>query len=149
MLNYPEIRHFKVIAMNSSSYLHDRPARQADQCPPILQGMSASLRLLMDIDELQRSMPMPLNAEQIASAISEELDQHPRIEMKITTSILAGRLGISPREVSKIARSMGFCVVAVRDGQRVFKTLQRGDALQRRVIQRKEKSASRTGRLAS
>jgi hypothetical protein len=136
MLNYPEIRHFKVIAMNSSCIPPGHVAQSSDHSPAIHDGMSASLQLLMHIDELQRSIPMPLNAEQIASMISEELDQHPRIEMKVTTSNLAGRLGISPRRVSIIARSIGFKVVAVRDGQRVFKTLQRGNPVQRRAFQR-------------
>lgn len=134
--------------MNSSSILTNHSAQSASHSPAIHEGVSASLQLLIHIDELQRSMPIPLNAEQIASAISEELDQHPRIEMKITTSNLAGRLGISPRRVSVIARSIGFQVIAVRDGQRVFKTLQRGDAVQRRVAQRMAQVVSVAGCLA-
>lgn len=110
--------------MNPSSILHDHPAQSADHSPAIHQGMSASIQLLMLIDELQRSAPAPLNEEQITRIISDELDKYPRIEMKITTSNLAGRLGISSRRVSKIAQSIGFRVVDVRVGAHVS-TLQR------------------------
>ncbi len=85
----------------------------------------------------------------MAVIIAKALDKNPRLAMQDMTGMLSEDLGISPREVSKIARSIGFHVVAVRDGQKVFKTLQRGDAVQRRLAQRKSQAVSGAGRLAS
>ena len=102
--------------------------------------------LLEVIDNFNRTCTK-LGAKQIAEIIAGSLDTNPRVAMQQMTGMLSKDLGISPREVSKIARSIGFHVVAVRDGQRVFKTLQRGNPMQRRVAQRKAQAASGAGRL--
>jgi hypothetical protein len=122
----------------------DAAGRAGLPLSPIISGSC----LLEDIDNFHRSCVKP-GTNQIAELIAGSLDSHPRSPMQDMTGILSKDLGISPREVSKIARSIGFKVVAVRDGQRVFKTLQRGDAVQRRLAQRKTQAASGAGRLAS
>jgi hypothetical protein len=136
--------------MNNSISL-DTPIGQNEvHSIPDMQCNTPTIQLLMAIDEFQRALPPARpSVDQMAEIISRQLDESPRTPMQLMTERLAAALGISPREVSKIARSIGFDVVAVRDGQRVFKTLQRGDAVQRRLAHRKAKAASRAGRLAS
>lgn len=121
----------------------DAAGRAGLPLPPEISGNC----LLEVIDNFHRSCTK-LGANQIAEIIAGSLDTNPRVAMQQMTGMLSKELGISPRRVSIIARSIGFKVVAVRDGQRVFKTLQRGDAVQRRVAQRKAQVASEAGRLA-
>ena len=136
--------------MNNSTSL-DTPISQNEvHSIPDMQCNTAAIQLLKAIDEFQRALPPARpSVIQMTEIIARQLSESPRAPMQDMTGMLSKDLGISPREVSKIARSMGFQVIAVRDGQRVFKTLQRGDAVQRRVAQRKAKVASGAGRLAS
>ena len=136
--------------MNNSTSL-DTPISQNEvHSIPDMQCNTAAIQLLKAIDEFQRALPPARpSVIQMAEIIARQLSECPRVAMQQMTGMLSKDLVISPREVSKIARSIGFKVVAVRDGQRVFKTLQRGDAVERRVAHRKAQATSGAGRLAS
>lgn len=118
--------------MNTPPRLNSPTSQHEALSIPDKQSTSAQIRLLTLIDEFQRALPSQRpGADQMAEIIAKALDESPRVAMQDMTGMLSEDLGISPRMVSKVARSLGFQVVAVRAGQKVFKTLQRGNPMQR------------------